>query len=140
MGKTTGDIEQFLRELAEWASAREDILAVALIGSHARGEARKDSDVDLILLVENPEKYFTDEDWSAQFGTIRRRRTEPYGSVTSLRVWYGDGREVEYGIGSRQWAEEPLDEGTQRVIRDGMRILFERGTILSHHMNPPSRS
>jgi uncharacterized protein len=102
MGKTTGDIEQFLRELAEWASAREDILAVALIGSHARGEARKDSDVDLILLVENPEKYFTDEDWSAQFGTIRRRRTEPYGRITSLRVWYGDGREVEYGGSGRR--------------------------------------
>ena len=140
MGKTTREIEQFIRELAEWARVREDLLAVALVGSHARGEARKDSDIDLVLLVENPEQYLADKEWPAQFGTVQRRRMEPYGSITSLRVWYGDGCEVEYGIGSRQWAEEPLDAGTQRVIHDGMRIVFERGTILSRHIPPPSRS
>ena len=30
-----------------------------------------------------------------------------------------------------QWAALPLDEGTRRVVADGMRILFERGPILS---------
>ena len=29
------------------------------------------------------------------------------------------------------WVAEPLDAGTQRVINDGMRILFERNNILS---------
>jgi predicted nucleotidyltransferase len=138
MPKAARDIEPFLREIAQWASAREDILAVALVGSRARGEAREDSDVDLILLAEDPKQYLADGGWTAQFGAVRRRRTEPYGRITSVRVWYDDGREVEYGIGAAEWAEDPLDQGARRVIRDGMRILFERGKMLSRHLNPPS--
>jgi predicted nucleotidyltransferase len=138
MPKAARDIEPFLREIAQWASAREDILAVALVGSYGREQAREDSDIDLVLLAEDPKKYLADGSWMAQFGTVRRRRTESYGRITSVRVWYDDGREVEYGIGAAEWAEDPLDEGTRRVIRDGMRILFERGKILSRHLNPPS--
>jgi predicted nucleotidyltransferase len=129
--KTAGSITIFLREVAAWASAREDILAVALVGSHARGDAGKDSDIDLILLVEDPEKFCSDKHWPEQFGSVLKQQMEYYGMVTSLRVWYDNGHEVEYGITTPRWAAEPLDEGTRRVIRDGMRVLFERGAILS---------
>ena len=136
--KTAGSITIFLREVAAWASAREDILAVALVGSHARGDARKDSDIDLVLLVETPEKYLVDVEWPAHFGAVRRRRRESYGKVTSVRVWYDNGREVEYGITTPRWAAEPLDEGARRVILEGMRVIFERGTLLSRLLNPPA--
>jgi len=46
--------------------------------------------------------------------------------VTSLRVYYVDGLEVEYGLASPEWASIPLDEGTQWVISGGMRILLDR--------------
>jgi predicted nucleotidyltransferase len=137
MAKPSGDIEPFLREVALWASARGDILAVALVGSHARGQARGDSDIDLVLLAEDPQKYLCDGEWPQQFGTVLRRQTEYYGLVTSVRVWYASGREVEFGWTSRAWAEEPLEEGTRRVIQDGMRIICERGTILSGRLHPP---
>jgi predicted nucleotidyltransferase len=136
--KTAGNITIFLREVAEWASARGDILAIALVGSHARGQAKADSDIDLILLVEDPEKFCSDKHWPEQFGSVLKRQMEYYGMVTSLRVWYEDGREVEFGFSSREWAEEPLDEGTRRVILEGMRVIFERGTLLSRLLNPPA--
>jgi len=56
---------------------------------------------------------------------------EYWGRVTSLRVRYEDGREVEYGITTRQWAALPLDAGTRRVIRGGMRILLDRQNDLA---------
>jgi predicted nucleotidyltransferase len=131
-------IAPFLGDVAQWASARTDIRGVALAGSHARGQARIDSDIDLVLLVDDPEKYLRHPEWAEQFGGVANQRVEYYGMVTSLRVWYSDGREVEYGITTPRWAAEPLDEGTRRVIRDGMRVLFERGTILSRYLSPPA--
>ena len=55
---------------------------------------------------------------------------EDWGLVTSLRVYYEDGLEVEYGLTSSEWAEEPIDEGTYRVIRDGMGIYSDREGLL----------
>jgi uncharacterized protein len=40
--------------LASWAAQRADLRAVVLVGSHARGEARPESDVDLVLLCVDP--------------------------------------------------------------------------------------
>jgi predicted nucleotidyltransferase len=140
--KTDGAIKKFLGEIVKWASAQDDILAVALVGSRARGEAHEESDTDLVLLVEDPEKYLLRLEWLERFGGVKNHQLENYGMLTSLRVWYSDGREVEYGITTPRWAAEPLDEGTRRVIRDGMLVLFERGTILSrialHRFRPPS--
>jgi predicted nucleotidyltransferase len=124
-------IDGFLKEFTDWVDSQADIKAVALVGSHARNAATETSDVDLVLIANQPQRYLQDRDWIRRFGEIHRQQVEHYGKVTSIRVWYTDGREVEYGITDEGWAAVPLDEGTQRVIEDGMRILFERGYLLS---------
>jgi predicted nucleotidyltransferase len=96
------DVGELLDRVTRWAAARSDLIGLALVGSHARGEARPDSDIDLVLLA---------------------RRT-------SLRVHYEDGLEVEYGLTSSAWATPPIDEGTARVISGGMRILLDREGLL----------
>jgi len=127
-------IERFLSAVVQWASAQPDIVAVALVGSHARGTATEDSDIDLVMLVDQPGRYLEDIEWLRQFGSVERQQVECYGLVTSLRVWYAGGREVEYGITTRHWAAVPLDEGTQQVINDGIKVLFEREALLSVHL------
>ncbi|MCA2001769.1 MAG: nucleotidyltransferase domain-containing protein [Chloroflexi bacterium] len=126
-------IQRFLEELTIWASAQSDIQALALVGSHARGAAKEKSDVDLVLITATPRRYLENTDWTEQFGSVEKRQTEDYGALTSLRVWYADGREIEYGITDEKWAAIPLDEGSRRVISDGMKVLFERERILSRH-------
>lgn len=126
-------VERFLGEFACWARAQSDIWAVALVGSYARKTATEESDVDLIMIVDRPGRYVEDTEWVWLFGEVRQQQVEDYGLVTSIRAWYADGREVEYGITYEKWAGYPLDEGTRRVMSDGMRILFERESILSRH-------
>ena len=124
-------LELFLSEFTQWAASQSDILAVALLGSYARKEATRASDVDLIIIVSEPAKYLTDTRWAGYFGTISRQQFEKYGKVTSLRVWYSGSLEVEYGIADATWSALPIDEGTQKAVSDGMQILSERGSTLS---------
>jgi hypothetical protein len=89
-----------------------------------------------VILTKEPNKHLRNKDWIRLFGNVERDQLEDYGKVISLRVWYGNGIEVEYGLTDDTWADPPLDEGTQEVISAGMKVLFERGTVLSRHGNP----
>lgn len=133
----TEEFEQFISDFSKWANEQSDIQAVALVGSYARDTATDTSDIDLVILVQDPSRYLDDQTWLQQFGEIRQSQVEDYGRLTSIRAWYSDGREIEYGITGIDWAASPLDEGTRRVISDGMRILFEQTPILSQHQARP---
>jgi predicted nucleotidyltransferase len=126
-------VEQFLQDFTAWAGAQADVLAAALVGSHARGTATAESDVDLVLIVTQPERYLQDSAWVEHFGPVAESQLEDYGRLTSLRVWYQDGLEVEYGLTDATWAVAPLDPGSAQVIAGGMRVLFERQPLLSRH-------
>lgn len=128
---TDYDVKRFLNEVTQWASTQADIQALALVGSYARDAARETSDVDLVLIAREPDRYLHNREWIESFGNVEKYQIEDYGPLTSVRVWYEDGREIEYGLTGENWAAVPLDDGTRRVIEDGMQILFERGNILS---------
>ena len=119
----------FLNRFAAWAGAQLDIQAVALVGSYARGTARTESDVDIVLITDKPERYLRHDEWLARFGPVVRVEEEDWGRVQSRRVFYSSGLEVEYGITTAQWAElDPVDPGTRQVA-EGMRVLFDRGIL-----------
>src|SRR5512140_472723 len=122
---------EFLQSFTAWAGARPDVLAAAVVGSHARREARTDSDIDLVLVCARRADFLADLSWTLLFGDVREHRLEDYGKVTSVRAWYEDGPEVEYGITDEDWVAVPLDEGTRRVMLDGMQVLFEQADLLS---------
>jgi hypothetical protein len=120
-------IARLLQDVQGWALARPDILGVALVGSYARQAAKPDSDVDLVIVCQSPSSYLENEQWIGAFGTPIRTAREGWGRVTSARVWYADGLEIEFGIADRDWGSAPLDAGTRRVIEGGCIVLFDRG-------------
>jgi predicted nucleotidyltransferase len=124
--RRTEQIKDFLDAFTDWAAAQPDITAVALIGSYARGAATDKSDIDLLILVAEPHQYLADTSWTTQFGLVAKQQLEDYGRVTSLRAWYVNGYEVEYGLTTPAWIQLPWDEGTQLVFEGGLKILFER--------------
>src|SRR5262245_54321986 len=91
-------VADFLERVTAWAAHQPTIAAVALIGSYARGEARPDSDLDLVLLCEAPHAFVADTSWIHCFGEVRTCHTEDWGRVTSLRVHYTESFEVEFGL------------------------------------------
>lgn len=126
-------VSQLLEAIAVWAATEPELLAVGLVGSHARGAARPDSDVDLVVIAREPRRYLDDTTWAARFGAVERLALEDYGRLVSARVWYAGGLEVEYGITDASWAAAPLDPGTARVLGDGLRVLWEREPLLSRY-------
>ena len=100
--------------------------ALLLIGSYARGEAREDSDIDLVLLTDQPNKYLDDVTFARAFGITEKIEKEYWGRVTSLRIWYQDSFEVELGVTTPDWITgRPLDSGTLRALTDGAKVLID---------------
>ena len=116
----------FLKQVRTWADSQAQVLAAALVGSWARGSAKPDSDIDLVLIVENPIDFLEDTTWISRFGIPQNQQVKEYGAVTSLRVWYADGKEVEFGFTTPDWIAEPLDPGTRQVINAGCRVILDR--------------
>jgi len=128
---TRARVDGFLFEFKRWAATEDGIQAVALTGSHARQSAPEVSDVDLIIVVSLPNVYLKYRQWTSLFGNVVRERMELYGKWTSLRVWYDEDIEVEYGFVDESWAALPVDAGTRKIVSDGMKVMFERKPLLS---------
>ena len=114
--------------MSDWARGREDVAAVALVGSWARGTAREDSDVDLVVLTDTD-----DEGWIGELvpGAELVRRGN-WGAIEERRVRLPSGLEVEIGIGRPSWAStDPLDDGTRRVVEAGFRPLHDPRGLLA---------
>jgi predicted nucleotidyltransferase len=120
----------FIRNVTIWAQSRDEIAALAMVGSYARHQARPGSDTDLILLCHDTSVYLDDVSWVRHFGEVKSLKLEEWGVVTSIRVVYTDGKEVEFGIAPLKWADLPVDPGTHWVVTDGMMILYDKRGIL----------
>jgi hypothetical protein len=134
--KQTADIIPLLIPFTRWASRHDQILAVALVGSYARDQARDDSDVDLVVLTSNPLSFHQQTDWVQSLPwdhlQISKWADEDYGLLWSRRLYLNTGLEIEIGFAAPKWASlHPLDEGTRQVIHDGCWILFDPTGILN---------
>lgn len=127
------EVESLLERAASWAQAREDLAAVALVGSWARRAERPDSDVDLIVLTDDPSLYLERDDWvEALAPGAELVRTADWDAIVERRLRLASGLEVEVGVGRPSWADTaPLDPGTQRVVRDGMRVVHDPRRLLA---------
>ncbi len=125
------NIDAFPDQVRQWATQRRDVIAVALVGSWAMRTATPASDVDLVIIVNDPQRSLANNQWLQHFGEVLRTSDEDWGEVQSKRVFYANGLEVEFGITSRKWASTaPVDPGTKKVVEHGVRILLDRNGIL----------
>jgi predicted nucleotidyltransferase len=129
---------RLLEQITAWFQERAGVAAIALVGSHARGAARPDSDIDLVILVDDPQAYRNEQGWLSTLvvgvlnDLVVTSQDEDYGPLWSRRVFLASGHEVEFGFARPAWAAtEPLDSGTAQVVRDGCRALYDpRGLIM----------
>jgi predicted nucleotidyltransferase len=124
------EVEDLLALVSRLARERPDIRGLALVGSWARGDPGPESDVDLVLLTDQPEAYLSRSDWLGDLGgrEIGARR---WGAITERRLVLPSGLEVDVGIGRVSWASlDPIDPGTRAVVEQGFRALHDPEGIL----------
>ena len=105
--------DSLLSDMVQAIVAEVDPEQVILFGSRARGDARKDSDVDLVVVE------------SAPFGKERSRRWE---AVRLWRALSGLGVAKDILVYSRDEVEywrDSLNHVLARALREG-RVLYER--------------
>jgi predicted nucleotidyltransferase len=125
------EITSFLTETILWGEQNRSVLGILLVGSHARNAARSDSDVDLVILSNEKDNLISNHAWIETFGISEKILVENFGALTSIRVFYKNDLEIEFGIVSPDWASlNPLDPGTKRVIVDGSRIILDKKNLL----------
>jgi len=134
---TASEVEAVVQSVVSWASSQQDIVAVALVGSWARGNASSHSDIDLILLTDLRDSRRCSVRWLKQFlsenGLPRLRSffDRTYGVGWSRQVTLRNGLEIEFTFCKQSWAAlDPIDIGTQHVITGGFRPLYDPLNLL----------
>lgn len=122
------EVESLLRGVAAWAGERRDVVAVALVGSWARGAAGQESDVDLVIMTTDPSRYVDSDAWADPFEVSLAKTPEPWGAVTSRRGRDATGLEIEFGFTTPEWP------GGDGVLREGARIVHDPNGVLAKLM------
>ena len=130
--------EKIIEVVLKWARAQPTVCAVALVGSHARGTATADSDIDFVMLTTDPDFFHRDTGWIDAIGweacgaSPANWQDEEYGKLWSRRIRLEpDQHELEMGFALPSWADvHPLDAGTRQVVADGCRVLHDPKGLL----------
>ncbi len=85
--------------VTDWAREKADVHAAVVVGSQARTDTPADrwSDLDVFVLVDDPERYAEDRSWVAEFGApvITFLETTAVGGERERRVLYETGEDVD---------------------------------------------
>src|SRR3712207_1940723 len=137
------EVGELLGRVDAWAARRPDVVAIALVGSWARGRPRMGSDVDLVVLTTDKPTYLRDEPWVAELGGNRIIRTRDWGPLyTERRFVLPSGLEVEFGVAPPSWAAtDPPDANVSDDVRDGgLRAIYDPDGILARFSRACSES
>lgn len=105
--------EQFLQQMAQAIVDEVDPEQVILFGSHARGDARKDSDVDLIVIEAKP------------FGKGRCQRSEAIRVRKAVEDFDVPKDILVFSLEDVEYWRDSLNNVLARALREG-KILYER--------------
>jgi len=123
------EVEAINHKLNLLAEKNEDILAILLVGSYARNKQHDKSDIDIMIITTDEMKYFSDYKWINEIAESSAIEKENWGMVNTLRC-FSDETEIEFNICPTEWIILPTDPETERVLRDGYKIIFERNDSL----------
>ncbi len=121
------------RKVAAWANHRPDLRAILVVGSRARSDPPPDmwSDLDLILLVDDPDVYTAQADWLTEIGEVWL----PVLDRTSLNdpewlIWFDRGLKADFLLArvspGMTLAQFVAGSPHQNVFRRGLRVLVDK--------------
>ena len=116
--------------IADWARTRDDVRAAVVLGSQARADTPADrwSDLDVLLVLDDPERLAADAGWVQAFGTPVLTFLEPtaVGDRVERRVLYEDGQDVDFALFPVAERSELLTSpDAWAVAARGYRVLYD---------------
>lgn len=130
-------VEQFIDVLKFWSDQNDRIKGVALVGSWTHSRQHAEADMDVVLIVDDPNRFRVESAWMAEIdwqsaGLGPGHWTEcDYGRACSRHLKFEDGAEVEVSFVDPGWASvDPVDPVTRRVAGDGMRVVHDPAGLL----------
>lgn len=141
--------EKIINRSVSWAEKDQNILGLLIVGSRAREISPADqwSDLDLVVLVNNPNVYIEDTGWVKSIGNPRIIFLEKtaVGDEKEIRVIFDGGLDVDFAIVSVEKIKENLNV-FRIVTYRGVKILVDKIGILAEvnfdktkiTRNPPS--
>ena len=117
----------------------DELYAALIIGSQARSDHPADefSDLDVILIVDNPDSFLHSDEWLEQLGFFHISFIEnTFDGAQERRILFDDALDVDFVICSKSTLENTLKNGGADILRNGYRILIDK--IDLKHMLPPS--
>jgi len=125
-------MNQLMDALEKWATENRFVESAIVVGSYARGTNKPTSDLDIVIITTNKPEMVKKQDFPESFGTVEKKQTEFYGACTSIRVWYENGPEIEFGIVEPSWIAVPLDAGTHQVLSGGYKVIVDKKRYFQH--------
>lgn len=120
------NINELLHAIQDWAIDQNNVVAVLLVGSYARKQNKEKSDIDIKVIVNDKDELLNDRGFINRFGVVDREELEQHEEATSIRVFYQDGKEVEFSVVDSQWMNLPLPKGTFKVLSNGYKIILDK--------------
>ena len=143
--------EDVLDRFLAWARPQPDVRAVMVVGSRARTDHPADafSDLDLVVVTTDPDRYLSGTDWLEPLGTpwLTFLERQAVGEGLERRVLFEGALDVDFvplpNEAVREMALEGWPPEIAAVLRRGFRLVLDKDDLLSRtiggvHGTPPS--
>jgi hypothetical protein len=122
----------------QWlVTGRDDLRGMAVCGSWARGNPRPDSDLDVLIVAQNPDSLRRDQKWIRELNfsdvgfCYLGHKTARYGVVWSAHIELEPEAKLELTFAKESWASvHPIAQGTRDVVTDAFNVLIDKDGAL----------
>ena len=142
MNPTPTSMAELLGRIVLWAESAPDIGAVLLIGSRTRIDRPADewSDLDLVLIAADPDRYLDTADWLEQIGTPWVTFVEgTIARTRERRALFEGALDVDFNFFTLERFQQVFHDGSvpPAVLHRGARVLVDKEGIIPALL-PPS--
>jgi len=135
-----------MESIVAWAGSEPGVRLVLLVGSRAMGGPLDSfSDHDVVLFVEDPGKYASNDEWLSSFGTVLVMLDEKYDllgeTVQTRLVQYRDGAKIDFSICDAGLLQRLAGAASLPEMFDaGYTVLLDKGDWSSRLPPPTGRA
>ncbi|OMF21463.1 hypothetical protein BK133_28260 [Paenibacillus sp. FSL H8-0548] len=123
------DHYKLMYEFVMWAGGQSHIAGIALVGPCADDENEEETDLSLLLISDKKAKTVEAILHQFQFEAIDELTKEERGPLTSLRISYASGIDMELGVAEEAWLHAPLEQAAEFAFIQGFKVLLEQEAL-----------